>query len=105
MKDTDGVKDHQGGQVLADLVEEVQLLVNRCVRRLNEDQIGSQSAVSIIEPSRVSRREVDKVGERHKHQNLEVWPSDAVESVCFAANDGHRAAWEAWSWPALQPQR
>ena len=24
-------------------------------------------------------------------------------AICLAANDGDRAAWEAWVWPALQP--
>ena len=38
-----------------------------------------------------------------KHQNLGVWTSDLIKSVCLAANDGDRAAWEAWLQPATQP--
>ena len=30
-----------------------------------------------------------------KHQNLGVWQSDLIKSVCLAANDGDRAAWTA----------
>ena len=37
-----------------------------------------------------------------KHQNLGVWQSDLIKSVCLAANDGDRAAWEAWLQPALR---
>ena len=38
-----------------------------------------------------------------KHQNLGIWTSDLIKSVCLAANDGDRAAWEAWLQPAIQP--
>ena len=40
-----------------------------------------------------------------KHQNLGVWTSDLIKSksVCLAANDGDRTAWEEWLRPALQP--
>ena len=31
------------------------------------------------------------------------WISETVMAICLAANDGDRAAWEAWVWPALQP--
>ena len=31
-----------------------------------------------------------------------VWQSDLIKSVCLAANDGDRAAWEAWLQPALR---
>jgi hypothetical protein len=33
---------------------------------------------------------------------LGVWQSDLIKSVCLAANDGDRAAWEAWLQPALR---
>ena len=38
-----------------------------------------------------------------KHQNLGIWTSDLIKSVCLAANDGDRTAWEEWLRPALQP--
>ena len=43
------------------------------------------------------------IGSWPKHQHLEVWTSETVMAICLAANDGDRAAWEAWVWPALQP--
>jgi len=65
----------------------------------------STRAFTAIEPPRVSRREADKVyiSPWPKHQNLGVWTSDLIKSVCLAANDGDRAAWEAWLQPAIQP--
>ena len=52
----------------------------------------------------MSRREADKVNISPwpKHQTLGVWQSDLIKSVCLAANDGDRAAWEVWLQPALR---
>ena len=71
------------------------------------DDAASVSATTITaatEP-RVSRRENDKVviSPWPKHQNLGIWQSDLIKSVCLAANDGDRTAWEEWLRPALQP--
>ena len=62
------------------------------------------TAFTAEEPPRISRREADKVyiSPWPKHQNLGVWQSDLIKSVCLAANDGDRAAWEAWLQPALR---
>eukprot|EP00435_Cladocopium_sp_Y103_P003555 s3878_g1.t1 len=70
------------------------------------DDASSMTAATNIEPPRVSRREADKVfiSPWPKQQNLGVWTSDLIKSVCLAANDGDRAAWEAWLQPALQPE-
>jgi hypothetical protein len=64
----------------------------------------STTAFTAIEPPRVSRREADKVNISAwpKHQNLGIWTSDLIKSVCLAANDGDRAAWEAWLQPAIR---
>ena len=64
----------------------------------------STTAFTADEPPRISRREADKVNISPwpKHQNLGVWQSDLIKSVCLAANDGDRAAWEAWLQPALR---
>ena len=64
----------------------------------------STTAFTAEEPPRISRREADKVyiSPWPKHQNLGVWQSDLIKSVCLAANDGDRAAWEAWLQPALR---
>eukprot|EP00435_Cladocopium_sp_Y103_P000806 s3097_g1.t1 len=69
------------------------------------DDASSITAATNIEPPRVSRREADKVfvSPWPKQQNLGVWTSDLIKGVCLAANDGDRAAWEAWLQPALQP--
>ena len=66
--------------------------------------LESTTAFTAEEPPRISRREADKVyiSPWPKHQNLGVWPSDLIKSVCLAANDGDRAAWEAWLQPALR---
>ena len=66
--------------------------------------IESTTAFTAEEPPRISRREADKVyiSPWPKHQNLGVWQSDLIKSVCLAANDGDRAAWEAWLQPALR---
>lgn len=63
----------------------------------------STAAFTAEEAPRISRREADKVqvSPWPKHQNLVVWQSDLIKSVCLAANDGDRAAWEAWLRPAL----
>ena len=65
--------------------------------------LESTTAFTAEEPPRISRREADKVyiSPWPKHQNLGVWQSDLIKSVCLAANDGDRAAWEAWLQPAL----
>ena len=62
------------------------------------------TAFTAEEPPRISRREADKVyiSPWPKHQNLGVWQSDLIKSVCLAANDGDRAAWEVWLQPALR---
>ena len=64
----------------------------------------STTAFTAVEPPRVSRREADKgyISPWPKHQNLGVWTSDLIKSVCLAANDGDRASWEAWLQPATQ---
>ena len=64
----------------------------------------STAAFTADEPPRVSRREAGKVyvSPWPKHQNLGVWQSDLIKSVCLAANDGDRAAWEAWLQPATR---
>ena len=64
----------------------------------------STTAFTAEEPPRISRREADKVyiSPWPKHQNLGIWQSDLIKSVCLAANDGDRAAWEAWLQPALR---
>ena len=64
----------------------------------------STTAFTAEEPPRISRREADKVyiSPWPKHQNLGVWQSDLIKSVCLAANDGDRAAWEAWLQRALR---
>ena len=66
--------------------------------------LESTTAFTAEEPPRISRREADKVyiSPWPKHQNLGVWQSDLIKSVCLAANDGDRAAWEAWLQPALR---
>ena len=53
----------------------------------------------------MSRREADKVyvSPWPKQQNLGVWQSDLIKSVVLAANDGDKAAWEAWLQPAIRP--
>ena len=73
-------------------------------QRESADDI-STAAYTADEPPRVSRREADKVvvSPWPKQQNLGVWQSDLVKSVVLAANDGDRAAWEAWLQPALRP--
>ena len=65
----------------------------------------STAAYTAEEPPRVSRREADKVyvSPWPKQQNLGVWQSDLVKSVVLAANDGDRAAWEAWLQHATRP--
>ena len=65
----------------------------------------STAAYTAEEPPRVSRREADKVNVSPwpKQQNLGVWQSDLVKSVVLAANDGDRAAWEAWLQHATRP--
>ena len=78
------------------------------VRGSQRDSVAddvSTTAFTAVEPPRVSRREADKVyiSPWPKHQNLGVWTSDLIKSVCLAANDGDRAAWEAWLQPATQP--
>ena len=59
--------------------------------------LESTTAFTAEEPPRISRREADKVyiSPWPKHQNLGVWQSDLIKSVCLAANDGDRAAWES----------
>ena len=66
--------------------------------------IESTTAFTAEEPARISRREADKVyiSPWPKHQNLGVWQSELIKSVCLAANDGDRAAWETWLQPALR---
>ena len=66
--------------------------------------LESTTAFTAEEPPRIYRREADKVyiSPWPKHQNLGVWQSDLIKSVCLAANDGDRAAWEAWLQPALR---
>ena len=66
--------------------------------------LESTTAFTAEEPPRISRREADQVyvSPWPKHQNLGVWQSDLIKSVCLAANDGDRAAWEAWLQPALR---
>ena len=66
--------------------------------------LESTTAFTAEEPPRISRREADKVyvSPWPKHQNLGVWQSDLIKSVCLAANDGDRAAWETWLQPALR---
>ena len=73
-------------------------------QRESADDI-STAAYTADEPPRISRREADKVivSPWPKQQNLGVWQSDLVKSVVLAANDGDRAAWEAWLQPALRP--
>ena len=65
----------------------------------------STAAYTAEEPPRISRREADKVfiSPWPKQQNLGVWQSDLVKSVVLAANDGDRAAWEAWLQHATRP--
>ena len=74
-------------------------------RNSQDDELASQSTLTLDEAPRVSRREADKVtiSPWPKHQHLEVWTAETVMAICLAANDGDRAAWEAWVWPALQP--
>ena len=66
--------------------------------------VESTAAFTADEPPRISRREADKVyvSPWPKHQNLGVWQSDLMKSVCLAANDGDRAAWETWLQPAIR---
>jgi hypothetical protein len=66
--------------------------------------VESTAAFTADEPPRISRREADKVyvSPWPKHQNLGVWQSELIKSVCLAANDGDRAAWETWLQPALR---
>ena len=67
--------------------------------------VESTAAFTADEPPRISRREADKVyvSPWPKHQNLGVWQSDLIKkSVCLAANDGDRAAWETWLQPAIR---
>eukprot|EP00435_Cladocopium_sp_Y103_P068700 s172_g32.t1 len=73
-------------------------------RDTNADDLTSVTAATAIETPRVSRREADKVfvSPWLKHQNLGIWTSDLIKGVCLAANDGDRAAWEAWLQPAVQ---
>ena len=65
----------------------------------------STAAYTAEEAPRISRREADKVfiSPWPKQQNLGVWQSDLVKSVVLAANDGDRAAWEAWLQHAIRP--
>ena len=65
----------------------------------------SASTSTAADQPRVSRREAGKVfvSPWPKHQNLGVWTSDLIKSVCLAANDGDRTAWEEWLRPVLQP--
>ena len=57
--------------------------------------LESTMAFTAEEHPRIYRREADKVyiSPWPKHQNLGVWQSDLIKSVCLAANDGDRAAW------------
>ena len=77
------------------------------VRGSQRDSVDdiSTAAYTAEEPPRVSRREADKVivSPWPKQQNLGVWQSDLVKSVVLAANDGDRAAWEAWLQHATRP--
>ena len=65
----------------------------------------STAACTAEEVPRMSRREADKVyvSPWPKQQNLGVWQSDLIKSVVLAANDGDRAAWEAWLQQATRP--
>ena len=65
----------------------------------------STAAYTAEEVPRMSRREADKVyvSPWPKQQNLGVWQSDLIKSVVLAANDGDRAAWEAWLQQATRP--
>ena len=65
----------------------------------------STAAYTAEEVPRMSRREADKVyvSPWPKQQNLGVWQSDLIKSVVLAANDGDKAAWEAWLQPAIRP--
>ena len=65
----------------------------------------STAAYTAEEVPRMSRREADKVyvSPWPKEQNLGVWQSDLIKSVVLAANDGDKAAWEAWLQPAIRP--
>ena len=36
-----------------------------------------------------------------KMQDVETWKSDVVKGVILAANDGDRAAWQEWIFPAI----
>ena len=73
-------------------------------RGIQQSTLNQQQPFTAEEPPRISRREADKVyiSPWPKHQNLGVWQSDLIKSVCLAANDGDRAAWEAWLQPALR---
>ena len=65
----------------------------------------STAAYTAEEVPRMSRREADKVyvSPWPKQQNLGVWQSDLIKTVVLAANDGDKAAWEAWLQPAIRP--
>ena len=60
------------------------------------DDNMSQSNVTVADAPRVSRREADKI-------TVGPWPKihDVVKRVILAANDGDRAAWQAWILPAI----
>ena len=59
-------------------------------RNSQDDELASQSTLTLNEAPRVSRREADKVtiSPWPKHQHLEVWTAETVMAICLAANDG-----------------
>ena len=55
--------------------------------------------------TRISRKEHEKVSVKPwpKCQDLDVWRSNVVQSVCVASGDPDTAAWRRWLPPALLP--
>ena len=55
--------------------------------------------------TRISRKEHEKVTVKPwpKCQDLDVWRSNVVQSVCVASGDPDTAAWRRWLSPALLP--
>ena len=55
--------------------------------------------------TRISRKEHEKVTVKQwpKCQDLDVWRSNVVQSVCVASGDPDTAAWRRWLSPALLP--
>ena len=56
--------------------------------------------------TRISRKEHEKVTIKPwpKCQDLDVWRSNVVQSVCVASGDPDTAAWRTWLSPALLPE-